>query len=431
MLADRATPKIVRREGGSGAIASNNWFLDLDTRVAKTIHGDLVPAFLATAQGDVSGSNANVTAQVQFRPADAGNRIYVFGYAPAAAARGASAAKDSAPSCVLIQIPFGGQPTQVSAGNLQSYVSNVAGAGQQAVTVLNNISTSAIPGTTMCVGTAATSAQAVTSANSQCVATVPPGTPSTPVCVPPPEANTPGALSGLWWNANESGWGIHFTQRANIVFAAWYTYNGSGNPKWYVSTCNLPSGTTGTSGTCSGTIYEVSGPTFFGTTFNPALVNAVANGTLQVSFQNADNASMTYMGVSGQTRTVAITRQPLATGTTPPATNYTDIWWNPNESGWGMAITQQFSTMFLAWYVYDGTAKPMWYVATCTLSGTTCAGDLLRTTGPNFGPTFNSSQVQVFTAGSVSVNFSDGNNATLTYTVNGVSANKTITRQLF
>jgi len=96
-----------------------------------------------------------------------------------------------------------------------------------------------------------------------------------------------------------------------------------------------------------------------------------------------------------------------------------------------MAITQQFSTMFLAWYVYDGAGKPIWYVATCTFSGTTCSGDLLRTTGPAFGPTFNSNQVQVFTAGTVGVNFTDGNNATLSYTVNGASASKVITRQVF
>jgi len=96
-----------------------------------------------------------------------------------------------------------------------------------------------------------------------------------------------------------------------------------------------------------------------------------------------------------------------------------------------MAITQQFSTVFLAWYVYDGTGKPMWYVATCMLSGTTCAGPVLRTTGPAFGPTFNSSQVQVSTAGTISVTFTDANNATLTYTVNGVSGTKNITRQAF
>src|SRR6185369_6445380 len=166
------------------------------------------------------------------------------------------------------------------------------------------------------------------------------------------------------------------------VFAAWYTYDGGGNPKWYVSTCNMASGATGTSGTCNGAIYEVNGPTFFGTPFNPQLASAVRNGNLQVTFQNADNASMTYSGVSGMTRTVAITRQPLASGSTA-GVNYTDLWWGgASESGWGIAITQQATTMFLAWYVYDAAAKPMWYVATCTLDGTTCGGSLLRTTGP-------------------------------------------------
>src|SRR5206468_650585 len=46
--------------------------------------------------------------------------------------------------------------------------------------------------------------------------------------------NLPGGLSGLWWNPSESGWGVHFTQRRNILFAAWYTYDTTGAPKWYV-----------------------------------------------------------------------------------------------------------------------------------------------------------------------------------------------------
>ncbi len=240
--------------------------------------------------------------------------------------------------------------------------------------------------------------------------------------------NTPGALTGLWWNPNESGWGIHFTQRGSNIFAAWYTYDGSGNPKWYVaSNCT---GATGASGTCSGALYEVNGPTFFGTTFNPNAVNVVAAGSLQVNFQNANSASMTYT-LGTQSRTVAIVRQPLGTGAIP-GLDYTDLWWNPGESGWGMAIAQQAANMFLAWYVYDNTGKPVWYVASnCAVSGNGCTGTLYCTTGPPFGPTFNSAAVQVITVGTMTLAFSDASNGTLTYTVNGVSASKTITRQLF
>jgi hypothetical protein len=159
-------------------------------------------------------------------------------------------------------------------------------------------------------------------------------------------ANAPGALSGLWWNPVELGWGIDFTQRRNVIFAAWYTYDASGNPKWYVaSNCAMP-GAGVTSGTCSGALYEVNGPNFFGGRSIPR-GECGRGGTLSVNFTNASSASMTYT-VGSQTRTVNIARQVFASGATP-GVDYTDLWWNPSESGWGMAITQQASVMFLTW----------------------------------------------------------------------------------
>jgi len=243
-------------------------------------------------------------------------------------------------------------------------------------------------------------------------------------------AATPAALSGLWWNASESGWGIAFAQRRNIVFAAWYTYDASGNPKWYVaSSCTMPS-EGATSGTCNGTLFEVTGPTFFNPPFDPSMARVASAGTLSVTFQDTNNASMTYT-VGNVTRTVAITRTPIAGGSIP-GVDYTDLWYNANESGWGMAIAQQGSVMFLAWYVYDSNGKPVWYVASgCAVSGAGCTGTLYRTTGPAFGPTFDATKVQVFTAGTVTLTFSDPNNGTLSYTVNGVTASKAITRLLF
>ena len=65
------------------------------------------------------------------------------------------------------------------------------------------------------------------------------------------------------------------------------------------------------------------------------------------------------------------------------------------------------------------------------VSGSGCTGPLYRTTGPPFGPTFNPAMVQVITVGTVSLAFTDAGNGTLTYTVNGVSGSKAITRQLF
>ena len=137
--------------------------------------------------------------------------------------------------------------------------------------------------------------------------------------------------------------------------------------------------------------------------------------------------------ISARLERLPITRQvfPVAQ-TAPPAVDYTDLWWNPNQSGWGMAITQQYGDIFLAWYVYDANGKPMWYVASnCVVSGSSCSGPLYRTTGPVFATTFDPGQIKVFEVGSALVSFVDANNAVLSYTVDGISATKYITREIF
>ena len=248
-----------------------------------------------------------------------------------------------------------------------------------------------------------------------------------------PGANNPGALSGLFWNPNESGWGIDFTQRGADIFAAWYTYDASGNPKWYVASNCAGVPANASSGTCTGVVYEVNGPRFFGVAFTPINASEVSvAGTMQVAFSDSNNASMQFT-VAGVSRTVAITRQIFPINpTTPPPVDYTDLWWNPNESGWGMAIEHQYNNILLLWYVYDGNGKPMWYVASnCTVVGSACSGTLYRTTGPAFSTGFDPHSVQVFTVGTATVTFTDANSAVLNYTVDGVSGTKNMTRELF
>ena len=402
------------------------------------------PVFPMTVSGSVTPTVSSVSAQIQPRPQDIGTTgsVFVFAHAPASLVKNATVTK-RAPSgpivsvhledapivCQLAQVGADGQLTAASASAIQPYVTGVLSSQTQAVTILNNAPTQNVAGATLYVGYGSSAASMFASGVYQTAISIPGGVQCTGSLASAPAPNAPGGLTGLWWNANESGWGIHFTQRGNNVFAAWYTYDASGNPKWYVaSNCT---GMTGTSGTCNGTLYQVNGPVFFGVDFDSHLVNVVTAGSLQVNFQGANSASMTYT-VGTQTRTVAITRQPLGTGTTTPAVDYSDLWWNRNESGWGMAMAQQFGNIFLAWYVYGSDGKPIWYVASnCVVSGSSCSGTLYRTTGPVFGPTFDSTQIHVFSVGSAIVSFVDANNAVLSYTVDGVSATKTITRQLF
>jgi DNA-binding beta-propeller fold protein YncE len=241
-------------------------------------------------------------------------------------------------------------------------------------------------------------------------------------------ADSPGPLSGIWFNPNESGWGINFTQRGSNIFAAWYTYDAAGNPKWYVApNCSMPA-----QNSCSGTLYQVTGPQFFGVQFDPSKRNVTAAGSTSIAFSSNDTGTFTY-NVGGITRTVAIQREPISTGP-PPQINFTDLWFNPDEPGWGIALTQQASTIFAAWYVYDDSGNPVWYVVpNCPVdsSGTRCGGAVYRTTGPPLGSSFDPSQVQVFPAGNMIFNFSDPNSGTLSYLFDNLFVTKRIVREVF
>jgi len=61
---------------------------------------------------------------------------------------------------------------------------------------------------------------------------------------------------------------------SNIIFAAWFTYDESGLPKWYVAPdCQL------VGDFCYGTLYETTGSPF-SQPFNPAAVTVHPVGTL-------------------------------------------------------------------------------------------------------------------------------------------------------
>ena len=401
------------------------------------------PVFPMTVTANVTPTVSSASANIQPRPQDVGTSasVYVFAHAPSNLVQGAKRATSApigvhseadAVVCVLAQVDATGHLTAVSASTMLAYTTAVLSSQGQAVSILNNVSTPNVAGATVYVGYGSSAAAMLASGVYQNAVSVPGTVQCSASLASAPAPASPAALSGLWWNAAESGWGIHFTQRGVNLFAAWYTYDAQGNPKWYVApNCAFSSGNA-VSGNCASALYEVAGTAFFGRDFNPALFHANQAGSLQLSFQNTNAASMTYT-VGSQTRTVAIVRQifPVA-ATSPPAVDYTDLWWNPNESGWGMAIAQQFGNIFLAWYVYDASGKPFWYVApSCTVNGSSCSGILYRTTGPAFGPPLDPTKVQAFAVGSAIVSFVDANHGVLSFVVDGVQANKTITRQLF
>jgi hypothetical protein len=111
------------------------------------------------------------------------------------------------------------------------------------------------------------------------------------------------------------------------------------------------------------------------------------------------------------------------------ATDYTDIWFNPAEAGWGVNVVQSDTFLFLTFFIYGADSKPTWFTGQVTQdSSNNFNGTLYSTIGTYYllpwggysgGP-----------AGTVSFQPLGSYKAKLIYTVNGVgTVTKTIQRQ--
>ena len=263
---------------------------------------------------------------------------------------------------------------------------------------------------------------------------------------------------GLWWKADESGWGVNFAHQGDQIFATWYTYDISGNAYWLTM---LAGRTTATSNAYHGDIYVSVGPPFN----NFAGANGstkVGDGT--ITFSDANTGTFAYnlnAGTGGATAAISqskpITRYVLDAGSAQPtcsyqaapdlnaATNYQDLWWLASESGWGANFAHQGNTIYATWYTYEAkeagnTNAPLWLSAFLTRQGTTnvFSGDMYRTSGARFDNYKASDVVQPATVvGNATLTFAGGNHGTFHYVTNGngglpsADQTKSITRLLF
>ncbi|HSN21095.1 MAG TPA: serine protease, partial [Usitatibacter sp.] len=113
-------------------------------------------------------------------------------------------------------------------------------------------------------------------------------------------------------------------------------------------------------------------------------------------------------------------------------TNYTDLWWNASESGWGINIDHQDNILFATLFTYDRDGTPTWLFMSRgdRQADGSYSGTLYRASGPAFDAApFGA--IQPVAVGTMRLAFSGHDNGTLTYTYNGATVTKSITRQPF
>ena len=250
-------------------------------------------------------------------------------------------------------------------------------------------------------------------------------------------------FQGLWWRSpagSESGWGINFSHQSDTIFATWFTYDATGKPLWFGAELHRSS-----AGVYSGNVFTATGPPFYSIPFSPTAHVETVVGTMTVTFSGANDGTLAYT-VNGISQTKPITRQVFASPVPTCvwgaqqnlalATNYQDLWWAApagSEAGWGINFTHQGDLIFATWYTYGADGQPLWFIALATKGAAgVYSGPVSTVTGPVWSSVpFNPANVVETIVGNVVLTFADGNSATMSYTVNGITQAKQITRQVF
>ena len=119
------------------------------------------------------------------------------------------------------------------------------------------------------------------------------------------------------------------------------------------------------------------------------------------------------------------------------APNYTDMWSNGQEPGWGLFIDQQADVLLGTLFIYDKGNMAAWYTVQWTLAAInpggqpSYTGTLFQTTGPALGQPWNPALVQYRQVGQATIEFGDDAHALLTYTIDGAGAVKQVSRFTF
>jgi hypothetical protein len=195
----------------------------------------------------------------------------------------------------------------------------------------------------------------------------------------------PRVYTGLWWNPQESGWGLNTTHQGNILFATLFTYAADGQPLWLVASSLAGIG----ENTYTGPLYRTHGPPFNQLPWSPIGFDQV--GMMTIAWDTPETAMVSYT-FNGTPVTKRVQRQVFGSsvptcvvvaGSRAAETNYQDLWWNPAESGWGINLVHQGTIIFATLFSYSEAGRDKWFVASnlARQADGSFTGDLYATNG--------------------------------------------------
>ena len=230
--------------------------------------------------------------------------------------------------------------------------------------------------------------------------------------------------SDLWFNPSQPGWGVFLDQQGATLFATLFTHDSGGNPAWLF----MSNGTRQADGSFTGDLHRTRGP------LDLALKNVVAVGSMRFEPGAGDEARLIYHVDGGLfTRTVTRFRiDPKATRqcrwavdakeTDAELANFTALWSNPGDPGWGLAVSHQGDSIFGVLFTYDAQNRPTWAVMS---NGKRSAP------GGFTGDVYRAVRDRIEVAGQMSLAFAGSDHGTLRYRMSGLDFRGPIIRQTF
>lgn len=248
-------------------------------------------------------------------------------------------------------------------------------------------------------------------------------------------ATTTVNFSYTYWNPSEPGWGFNAQHQGSLVFGTWYSYAPEdGKPMFLTVEANevLP-------GIFSGPVFRIAGTPFQLINNAQAFTAVTQVGTAILVFDSNGALSLDYslFGVEQNKQLepfVFAATAPTCTGTTgsrADASNFSDLWWNSAEPGWGLTLAHQGDAIFLLWYTYGEAGRDQWLSGLLSRQADgSFAGTLERPSSGTPLPQINgpATSFPVPTVGSAQLRFDDGETGTFSYSLEGFNQSKPIER---
>lgn len=230
-------------------------------------------------------------------------------------------------------------------------------------------------------------------------------------------------LTDLWWNAAESGWGLFLDQQGTSLFGALFVEDIDGVPGWYVMSNGKRQG----DGSFAGLLYRTRGPV------SRAIANVAAVGAMRITPKGDGSASLAYE-IAGAQRSSTVTRQQFAQADREcrwsiaasmrdsASSNFTSLWFDPAQPGWGVALSHRADTMFGVVFTYDTQDRASWAVM---------SDGVRQANGSVAGVLYRMGSKVVTSSGTMALQFHSANAATLSYELDGTAVTRSIVRQVF